>query len=367
MDSPSPCEHRRVGLVACEADALQAHVTPCSTAFEIMFETPMVAMAYLDRNFDFVRVNRNYASADGRAPEWYVGKNHFELFPNPDNQRIFERVRQCKTAYSAVAKPFEYAHNPERGVSHWDWTLSPLLDAQGGVAGFVLMLVDVSDRVRAIEALQQHERRLEQQLAEKEVLLREIHHRVKNNLQIVSSLLYLQAAQERDAELTRHLDKSRDRIRAMSLVHEVLHDAENLARVSFAAYLRELVAALVSAHQRDTPRVHVGVEVEHDGPLLDVETVAPCGLIIGELLSNAFEHAFVGREQGHVEVRVCARPDGGWSFSVIDDGVGLPLRIRYGHSGLGLRLVAMLTEQVGGQLHLPDVAAGTHFRVDLPL
>lgn len=339
-----------------------------SAQLDAMFEATSVAMAYLDHNFTFVRVNRSYARTDGHEPEYYVGKNHFDLFPNAENQLIFEHVRRSKTTWSAQAKPFEYAHNPERGVSHWDWTLSPILDARAVVTGFMFVLVDVSERVRAIEALQEHERKLAQQLAEKEVLLREIHHRVKNNLQIVSSLLYLQSVQSQDANLARSLDKSRERIRAMSLVHELLHDTENLARVGFADYLRELVAALLLAHQREVPRVQVDIELESREPLLDVETAAPCGLIVGELLGNVFEHAFAGRERGRVRVLVqpgatAAR----WYLSIIDDGVGLPPAVRQGQTGLGLRLVAMLTEQIGGHLQLPEVELGTHFRLDLPI
>jgi PAS domain S-box-containing protein len=122
-----------------------------------VLDTTPVLIAYLDPAMNFVRVNRAYAEADGKTPEYFIGKNHFDLFPNLDNEAIFRRVAATGVAYTATAKPFEYEHNPERGVSHWDWTLSPIKDNQGTVTGVVLSLLNVTDRVQALGSAQRNE------------------------------------------------------------------------------------------------------------------------------------------------------------------------------------------------------------------
>ncbi len=124
---------------------------------EAVFSSMHLMIAYMDRDFNFIRVNRAYAEADERGPDFYVGKNHFELYPNEENEEIFRRVVDTATPYFAFAKPFEYAQHPERGVTYWDWSLFPVRDVGGRVTGVVLNLVDVTDRQRAKEALWQTE------------------------------------------------------------------------------------------------------------------------------------------------------------------------------------------------------------------
>lgn len=124
---------------------------------EAVFSSMHLMIAYMDRDFNFIRVNRAYAEADERGPEFYIGKNHFDLFPNEENQEIFRRVVETGTPYFAFAKPFEYAEHPERGVTYWDWSLFPVKDIGGRVTGVVLNLVNVTDRQRAKESLWQTE------------------------------------------------------------------------------------------------------------------------------------------------------------------------------------------------------------------
>jgi len=128
-----------------------------SQTLSAVVDTTPVMIAYLDLNLNFVRVNKAYAAADNKAPDDFVGKNHFALYPNADNEAIFRRVIETGEAYTVAAKPFEYEHNPERGVSHWDWTLTPIKDGAGNVTGLVLSLLDVTDRINALEAAQRGE------------------------------------------------------------------------------------------------------------------------------------------------------------------------------------------------------------------
>jgi PAS domain S-box-containing protein len=130
---------------------------------ERVFNAVHVLIAYVDRDFDFVRVNEAYARADGREPGFFPGKNHFALYPNAENEAIFRRVVETGERYAAVEKPFTYAEHPERGVSYWDWIVEPVRDARGEVEGLVVSLLDVTDRAltrRGVEAAATYARSL---------------------------------------------------------------------------------------------------------------------------------------------------------------------------------------------------------------
>jgi PAS domain S-box-containing protein len=131
---------------------------------ETMFSSVDLCIAYLDRYFNFIRVNRAYAQANGREPEFYPGKNHFILFPNAENEAIFRSVVETGEPYAVYAKPFENAEQPERGVTYWDWNLQPVKDPDGTIGGLVLSLVDVTERVRAQEAYREAAEQLRQVL-----------------------------------------------------------------------------------------------------------------------------------------------------------------------------------------------------------
>jgi PAS domain S-box-containing protein len=126
---------------------------------ETVFSSINLLVAYMDTNFNFIRVNRAYAEADGRVPEFFIGKNHFALYPNKENEEIFRKVVKTGKPYFASEKPFEYAEHPEAGVTYWDWSLQPVKGPGGKVSGVVLSLVNVTERKRAQEAGRESEHR----------------------------------------------------------------------------------------------------------------------------------------------------------------------------------------------------------------
>ncbi|NIN67669.1 MAG: PAS domain S-box protein [Anaerolineae bacterium] len=134
-----------------------AELRSTNELLERTFSTTHLLIAYLDTDFNFLRVNRAYAAADGRAPDFFVGKNHFDLYPHEENEFIFRRVVETGEPYTAYARPFEYEEHPERGVTYWDWTLHPVHDVLGKVEGLVLCLAEVTGRIKADEALRQSE------------------------------------------------------------------------------------------------------------------------------------------------------------------------------------------------------------------
>ncbi|MEJ2033505.1 MAG: sensor histidine kinase [Deltaproteobacteria bacterium] len=193
----------------------------------------------------------------------------------------------------------------------------------------------------------------ETSLKEKELLLQEIHHRVKNNMQIVSSLLRLQSRRLGDFKLVEILNDSRSRIGAMSLIHQTLYKPTNLTSVSFHEYINELALQLFDFYAVDPDRISMVTDLESIS--LNIETATPCGLIINELVTNSLKYAFPDNRKGVICVTLKRDEQSGcFVLQVTDDGVGLPadLDIRCADS-LGLRLVVNLTEQqLQGQIEV---------------
>jgi two-component sensor histidine kinase len=202
---------------------------------------------------------------------------------------------------------------------------------------------------------------LEVSAREKEVLLKEVHHRVKNNLQVIASLLYLQGRHARDEELAGLLMESRDRVYSMALIHEKLYRSHSLARIDFGDYVATLTRALSSSLGIEPARVEI--ETQAAGVLLDVEAAMPCALIVNELVTNALKHAFPGQCRGHIRVSFQKASPERWELEVSDDGVGLPADFDPRRaSTLGMQLVRSLTEQLRGTLELVP-KDGTHVRI----
>ena len=197
----------------------------------------------------------------------------------------------------------------------------------------------------------------------KEILLREIHHRVKNNLQVISSLLYLQSQQAGDPRLARILEENRNRIRAIALIHEKLYQSAESGAVRFAAYLRDLANNLLIAYGASAARVRLEQAVGEE-LALGMDTAILCGLIISELVSNSLKHAFPAERAGCIRIELNRQGAAAYRLVVADDGVGLPPGFRLENSrSMGLQLVQLFARQLGAAL---DVAAdgGTRFELE---
>ena len=202
-------------------------------------------------------------------------------------------------------------------------------------------------------------------LREKETLLKEIHHRVKNNLQVIVSLLRLQARYLRDAGTRAMFEESQNRVYSISLVHEKLYRAGDLARIDFCDYLYTLTKGLTDGWQGTGAAVDVVVEAP--GVQLGVDTAIPCGLIVTELVTNALKHAFPGAHSGCIRIAATNEPEGRMKLVVEDNGVGLPKTFDLRHSGsLGLELVGSLIRQLGATLQV-DGEGGARFCIDFRL
>lgn len=201
---------------------------------------------------------------------------------------------------------------------------------------------DITDRRQA-------EAQIKASLKEKEVLLKEIHHRVKNNLQIISSLLNLQSAEIEDPIASQKFRDSQDRVKAMALIHERLYQSSDLAKVDFSGYVRGLTGHLLRSYNVNSNAIRLNLEVAP--MLMNLDVAIPCGLVINELVSNALKYAFPQPGDGEIKIHFCDGDDGALKLVVRDNGIGFPDDWNPEKSdSLGLKLVRTLTEQLGGRV-----------------
>ncbi|HUH78502.1 MAG TPA: histidine kinase dimerization/phosphoacceptor domain -containing protein [Methanoregula sp.] len=200
-------------------------------------------------------------------------------------------------------------------------------------------------------------------LHEKEILLKEIHHRVKNNLQIIISLLYLQAKKTSDPASSAGLLDSQARVRSMALIHERLYRSGDLASIDFDGYLRHLADELMASYGIDRGRVAIIVDTDHLP--LTINSAIPLGLIMNELISNSLKYAFMGKRSGEIRITV-THDEGKLVIRFRDNGTGIPKEIDWRHTeSLGLNLVQMLTRQLKGTIDLL-AGNGTEFILTIP-
>ncbi len=238
-------------------------------------------------------------------------------------------------------------------------------DAQLATAFAELAAVALA-RSRARELRDASEKRVLASLREKEVLLQEIHHRVKNNLQVIASMLSLQANHlgGSDEEARLAFRESQNRVRTLALIHEKLYRTSDLAHISFREYIQDLGTYLVHSFRGTGPAVTLAVEM--DEVFFDIDTAVPLALLINELVSNSMKHAFAGRGSGEITIGLGFDPGSGCVLTVADDGVGFPEGLDHeATDSLGLQLVNALAQQIGGTLSL-ERGAGTRFTIRFP-
>lgn len=193
-------------------------------------------------------------------------------------------------------------------------------------------------------------------------MLKEIHHRVKNNLQVISSLLSLQASDVSNSEVQQFSLESQRRVRAMALVHEMLYQAESLAMIDMQGYVDKLCTNLIQSYGPEKASIIPVVEELH----LGLDQALPIGLILSELAANAFKHAFPDGRHGQINIELRRMLDSDILLSVTDNGVGLPANVSmFEETSLGLRLVNLLTRQLRGQLTISGTL-GANFTIEIP-
>ena len=201
-------------------------------------------------------------------------------------------------------------------------------------------------------------------LQEKEVLLKEVHHRVKNNLQIITSLLRLQSGKIKNKDDYDVFKESQNRIRTMALIHEALYRSKDLSHIRIRPYVRTLVTYLLNSYGVEPARVQTDVDIMD--VFIDMDTAVCCGLIVNELVSNALKYAFPSEQKGCLRVHFGRQADQSFQLDVSDDGVGLPAQVDWSTTNsLGFRIVRALVHQISGSL-VVATAPGTSFQLRFP-
>ncbi len=357
-------EGRMLNVALAEANAELMHEVGererAALALRMLLDATPEGIVVVDERGTIVEVND--------ALERMFRYTRVQLIGQPDEMLVTDEERPTIASYRR-----QYAESPQRMHTR---TPGPDLQARRGDGSTFPAQVTLSpyhqgDALRIIAAVRDvsdqraAERQMETSLREKEVLLREVHHRVKNNMAVMSSLFYLQSRHASDPETVRVFRESESRVRSMAMVHEVLYRSSDLSAVDFSRYLESLVDHLANVYRGTVP----GLEIERDiQPIrLSIEQAVPCGLLLNEVLTNAFKHAFV--DDGPAVLRVEARTwNGDVRIDVVDNGIGVPAqRSPERVQTLGLRLMQALTEQLDGVLTSERQARGTRTSLAFPL
>ncbi|MEE8432219.1 MAG: histidine kinase dimerization/phosphoacceptor domain -containing protein [Candidatus Desulfatibia sp.] len=285
-------------------------------------------LGYSKEEFALLRVSDIEAKETAKEIQAHIRKISSEGY---DDFETLQRTKQGEIRHVHVtAQMIEIAGHP---VCHCIWR-------------------DITDRKQA-------EEKIKSSLKEKEVLLSEIHHRVKNNMQVIISLLNLQADKIEDKKYADILKKSQNRILSMALVHEQLYQSKDFANIDFGEYVKSFVNSLSVAHGVDTNKVKLNIDINDIS--FDLENAIPCGLIINELVSNSLKHAFPRQREGNISIALQPTNEDELELTVSDDGVGIPEDLDIEQTDtMGLHLVKMLAEQLEGKIEL-NRTEGTQF------
>lgn len=308
-----------------------------------------------DGSFVYESFNPALEAVLGLSSAAMSGKSPEECFPAAVATYVGERYRTCV----AMGQPIAYDEEAQLpvGTRSAHTLLVPIRDTNGRIFRLVGISRDFTERRRV-------EEQLRVALKEKEILLKEIHHRVKNNLQVISSLLSLQSSALKEPQLLHVFRESQQRVRAMALIHEKLYQSHDFAKVDFAEYVRSLVSHLFRVYAAPGG---VALQTRVEDVFLRVDTALPCGLILNELVSNALKYAFPGGRAGTLQIELHADLRGQVQLQVKDDGIGFPPGLDFRETdSLGLQLVNTLIEQLHGTIELQS-GAGSTFLLTFPL
>jgi PAS domain S-box-containing protein len=328
-----------------------------------------VGMAVLDRQLRYTLVNQALADNNRLEIIDHLGKTIWDIVPDFARSQSDLFQHALRTGETILGTEIVGEMPSQPGVKRtWLVSLFPI-KTQSSVAGLAdshsemaadslgMIITEITDRKQA-------EEQIKVSLKEKEVLLQEVHHRVKNNLQIVDSLLQMQQRRTQDQQAANILLESQNRIKSIALVHEKLYRSDDLAKIDFADYVHSLTSNLIDSYQTNSHRITLRTDVE--AIELDIDTAIPCGLIINELFTNALKYAFPGDRPGNIQITF-GSPEPGWLVLVVqDNGIGIADTVDLKKlRSLGLKMVRTLVTQLEGSVDI-ERQGGTLITVKFP-
>jgi PAS domain S-box-containing protein len=298
-----------------------------------------------ENKYRFTSVNHAFFDTTGLTEGQVVGKYVHEVIPEPSLTLVLSNYKKAILEKRTVR--WEEVTEYPAGIKHGAVAVTPILDGNGKCTKLIGSVHDITQ--------------LKSSIKEKEVLLKEIHHRVKNNMQIISSLLNLQAHHVEDDEMAGDvLKESQNRVRSMAIVHEKLYQSKDLTHIKFDDYIQRLVLDLFYSYGISEDQIKPVINVED--LMLNIETAVPLGLIISELVSNSLKHAFPEGREGELKLSLKKRDDT-YELIVSDDGIGFPEDLNYKNTdSLGLGLVNSLVGQIDGTISM-DSNHRTKFKI----
>jgi len=316
-----------------------------------------VIIVTLNKQGEITLINRKGCEILGYPKRALIGKNWFDTcIPERFRSKTREAFQQIIAGNLQASEYYEnpiLTHSGEERIIAWHNAI--LTDKSGNPIGTLSSGEDITQRKQA-------EEQIKATLKEKEVLLREIHHRVKNNMQIVSSLLRLQSRYTKDKQILDIFKASQSRIESMAFIHEKLYQSKDLTRIDFTDYVNTLVRNLFTTYGVSTARIKLNIDIKHVS--LPLDKAIPCGLIINELVSNSLKYAFPANKQGEIKIALHPTNENELELIVSDNGISMPEDIDFRNTeSLGLHLVTILAkDQLRGKIKL-NRTGGTEFKI----
>ncbi|MEX1011706.1 MAG: PAS domain S-box protein [Balneolaceae bacterium] len=323
--------------------------------FKALVQEGADMIAILDHEGYYKYVSPTSETVLGYSPEDLVGRWALELVHPDDSERLKVILEAMPKLKRVEVEPYRVTDSD----GEWRWLETTVTDLtnDAAVKGLVVNSRDISEKKHRQEEMKES-------LQEKEILLAEIHHRVKNNLAVVSGLLQLQASQVDDPEMLVLMKDAVSRVQTMAHIHEQLYQSDNFARLNFSENVRKLVLRLVQSWQAETV---FELDFQLEKVELPIHQAIPCSLILNEVVSNIIKHAYDGRPKGTVSLHLSYNPaDNRVIICVEDDGVGLPDGFdTESENTMGMTLIRILSVQIGAGFRYESLEKGTRFTLEL--
>jgi len=324
--------------------------------FRQLFQNSPISIALMDKRQEIRQVNGAFSETFGYETKEIKGLNIDQLIV-PEHEKkeareISNTIFEGKPAFHSGKRLCKDGSFVDVLIYGVPVTVNDMTVAIFGI------YVDISERKQA-------EEKVKKSLKEKEVLLAEIHHRVKNNLAVITGLLELQAYNTSSEEAKDVIEISQMRVNSIALIHEKLYQNENLSEISFEQYLQELTDVILAS--MGTSQTDIDVSINVDPVNLTVNQAIPCGLILNEIITNAFKHAYPEKEKGKIEINLNRRGEEVY-LSIVDDGIGIPGEINLENpESLGIKLIHTLSEQLDAEAEFSNENPGTKFALHFTL